>query len=205
MAVFISIEGTDGAGKTTLIEGLKRIFKDESVLFTREPGGTKLGEKIREMLLAQNDLRIDGVSEVYLFAAARRQHVNEVILPNLKENVTVVSDRFLDSSIAYQGAGRKLGEDLVKDINKGAVNGVEPDLTIFLDISPEVGIERIHQGRINEINQLDNESLDFYYRVKSSYAKIIEDNPDRFFIVDAEQSEEKVLKDVVSKFRELMR
>ena len=202
MAAFISIEGTDGSGKTTLMKALKSVLQDKPVLFTREPGGTDFGNATRDILL--HGQKIDPISEVYLFAATRRQHVVEIIKPALHKNVSVISDRFLDSSIAYQGAGRGVGEKLVEDINRSAVEGLEPDLTIFLDIEPQKGLDRVRNIRTDEVNRLDNEALDFYERVKGGYDRIIEKTPNRFLVIDASQTEELIQRQALSAIMNLI-
>ena len=202
MAAFISIEGTDGSGKTTLMKALKSVLQDKPVLFTREPGGTDFGNATRDILL--HGQKIDPISEVYLFAATRRQHVVEIIKSALHKNVSVISDRFLDSSIAYQGAGRGVGEKLVEDINRSAVEGLEPDLTIFLDIEPQKGLDRVHNIRTDEVNRLDNEALDFYERVKGGYERIIEKTPNRFLVIDASQTEELIQRQALSAIMNLI-
>jgi thymidylate kinase len=202
MSAFITVEGTDGSGKTTLINGLKKKLNGKNVLFTREPGGTDLGNAIRNVLL--DDVDIDPLSEVYLFAAARRQHVRNVIIPALNSGVSVISDRFLDSSVAYQGAGRQVGEETVKNINAQAVQGVIPDITVFLDVSPKEGLRRIHTNRTDEINRLDNEELEFYERVKISYEKMIRDNPERYLVVDAELNPSEIVDIVVKQLSSIL-
>lgn len=191
--MFITIEGTDGAGKTTLINLLKSSFSDTSdVLFTREPGGTELGEKIRQLLFELDETKVYALTESYLFAAARAQHVAEVIIPALQQGVLVISDRFLDSAIAYQGGGRKIGEHVVDELNYYAVSNIEPDLTIFLDISPKEGLNRIHSHRSNEFNRMDDEDVEFYIATKQAYEQRIKDNPERFVIIDATKSKEEI-------------
>lgn len=203
MGLFITIEGTDGSGKTTLIKGLRAALESNSVYFTREPGGTSIGTRIRNILLEDSSNSMSDLTEVYLFAAARSQHVSEIILPKLKKGMTVISDRFLDSSVAYQGGGRQIGEKIIENINKFAIQQLEPDLTIFLNINPEIGLSRINSLRSNEVNRLDQENLTFYNNVRDSYKKIISKNPQRFFIIDATLPQEEILRLVLKKINEL--
>ncbi|NBA11169.1 dTMP kinase [Weissella confusa] len=197
--MFITIEGTDGSGKTTLVNRLKNHFQNyEDVIFTREPGGTPFGERIRELVLSMNDSHMSAVSEAYLFAAARAQHVSQVIEPALRDGKIVISDRFLDSAIAYQGGGREIGVDEVININKVAVDGVAPDITIFLDLSPAEGIRRITHNRVDEINRLDSENLDFYDRTKRAYDSLVSENRNRFKVIDATKSSEEIFNSALS-------
>ena len=134
--LFITMEGTDGAGKTTQINRLAQYFEDKGykVICTREPGGTPISEKIREIIIDKNNTEMTDMTEALLYAAARAQHTQEVILPALKEGDIVISDRFVDSSVVYQGFARSIGERLIKNINKYAVGDLEPDITFFLKL-----------------------------------------------------------------------
>lgn len=189
----MSIEGPDGAGKTTLINLLLPHLEEklgDDLVSTREPGGVRISEKIRDLVLGVEYPEMDGRTEALLFAAARSQHLVEVILPALKENKFVLSDRFVDSSIAYQGAGRELGVKEVADINKFATRNIEPDFTIYLDIPSEIGIQRIMANRTDEVNRLDKDALNFHIKVRSAYLKLAEDNPTRIFTLDATKTPE---------------
>lgn len=199
--MFITIEGPDGSGKTTVINYLKaklpELVIDNEIIFTREPGGTEFGNEIRNLLL--NNENIGDIEEVYLFAASRASHVKNLIKPSLKKGYIVVSDRFLDSSIAYQGFGRKLGRKVVEQINEAALQRIVPDLTIYLSLSPQIGIERIQKNRTDELNRLDNENMQFYQRVVEGYNDLIaSDNGNRYVSIDATQSPEKVRSDVLN-------
>ncbi|WP_345753140.1 dTMP kinase [Lactiplantibacillus pentosus] len=209
MGKFITFEGPDGAGKTTVlknvVERLKTSkFEMADFVITREPGGSKVSNQIRDIVLNQVDANIDINTEVLLFAAARRQHVVEKIVPALTDGKTVISDRFLDSSVAYQGGGRQFGLDKVLDINQYATGGLEPDVTFYLKLEPEVGLKRINTTRTGEINRLDEENMNFYRRTVKAYDQIIESNPQRFVVVDANRPLPQVVDEVWSKFLNVM-
>ncbi len=183
--IFISIEGLDGSGKSTQIKLMEDFFKERNfkVLFTREPGGTKIGEKLRDIILDNDHREMAYTTEALLYAASRGQHVKEVILPALKEGKVVLTDRFVDSSIAYQGGGRGLGEERVREINDFATLGLEPDLTIFFDIAPKLTLKRIEA---KEIDRLEEEEIGFHTRVYNSYLNLARKNPQRIKIIRAQ-------------------
>lgn len=195
-SVFISIEGPEGAGKTSLINALAPELRQNlkrPVLTTREPGGNPIAEGIRNMLAADTSVNMDARTEALLFAAARRQHLVETILPALAKNEIVLSDRYLDSSLAYQGGGRRLGVDDVLALNEFAIDHVLPDLTLYLDLPVEIGLERINQQRQSKIDRLDREKLDFHQRVRQTYLSLLERFPDRIVKIDANQPLEQVI------------
>ena len=198
--IFISFEGPDGAGKTSvlrvILNRLKPILEDR-LLITREPGGlnNRVAENIRDLVLSSDYDEIDSRTEVLLFAAARRQHLVQTIIPALKEGKVVISDRYVDSSIAYQGGGRQIGVKKVSDINLFATEGILPDKTIYFKVCPEVGIKRINSTRKNEINRLDNAAIEFHKRVNKTYLSLVEAGDQRFEIVNAEDSIEKVVEE----------
>lgn len=191
---FITVEGGDGAGKSTVIarmyEELRRRGMD--VLLTREPGGIDIAEKIREIILNPAHTQMDKRTEALLYAAARRQHLVEKILPALEAGKLVLCDRFIDSSLAYQGHARGLGIEEVFVINQFAVEGCMPELTLYFDVSPEVGLERINATRGREVNRLDLEGLRFHELVQEGYQLAIARDPERFIIIDAEQNPDQV-------------
>lgn len=193
---FLSIEGGDGSGKGTLIEMLIKYLSKEDINFitTREPGGTPVAEQIRA--LTHED--IDAVTETLLFAAARRDHVEKVIKPALNNNILVISDRFTDSSLIYQGIGRGLGIEQVLNINKFAINDLEPFKTIYLDIDPEIGLKRIHTNN-REINRLDLQDIEFYKKNREGYLALAQKYPNRYIVINANQSIDDVFKEVISK------
>lgn len=187
---FITIEGVAGAGKTTLIESLKLDLNQkypDQIVFTREPGGSKVAEEIREIVLNPNG-DIDDRTEALLFAAARRQHLVDIVLPVLKENKTVISDRYLDSSLAYQGAGRGLGYQDILDINLFAIDNLWPDLTLYLDLDPTIGLQRIKSRDSDKNDRLDFDQLDFHQKVRKAYLEIADKDPKRVKVIDASQS-----------------
>jgi dTMP kinase len=191
---FITVEGPDGAGKSTILNELynKLVEEGRDVVKTREPGGVSIAEQIREVILNKENTAMDIRTEALLYAAARRQHLVEVVIPALEKGTIVICDRFIDSSLAYQGNGREIGMTEVMNINQFAIEDKMPDLTLYFDIAPEEGLKRIarHDGR--EVNRLDLESLDFHQKVYEGYQSLIKQYPDRIKVVDASKSKEKV-------------
>lgn len=193
MAAFITFEGPEGSGKTTVLNQInKLLFENYNVISTREPGGVSTGEEIRNILLDGEN--IDIRTEALLFAASRREHLVEKVIPALKNNKVVLCDRYIDSSLAYQGHARGIGIEEVKKINEFAINGLYPDLTIYLDIDAEVGRERILKNQRSQ-NRLDKETLTFHQKVIEGYKTLIKTNPERFKVVDATQNIESVVSD----------
>ena len=196
--IFITFEGPEGAGKTTVIAELYNRLKDEgrNVLLTREPGGIRIAEKIREIILDINHQEMDAKTEALLYAAARRQHLAEKVMPALRDGAIVLCDRFVDSSLAYQGHGRGLGIDEVLSINEFAIGDTMPNLTIFFDIDPEIGLARIAKNNEREQNRLDKESIDFHRKVYEGYEEIIRRYPNRIVKTDASLSQLEVTENV---------
>ena len=193
MAAFITFEGPEGSGKTTVLNQINKLLSENyNVISTREPGGVSTGEEIRNILLDGEN--IDIRTEALLFAASRREHLVEKVIPALKNNKVVLCDRYIDSSLAYQGYARGIGIEEVKKINEFAINGLYPDLTIYLDIDAEVGRERILKNQRSQ-NRLDKETLTFHQKVIEGYKTLIKTNPERFKVVDATQSIESVISD----------
>lgn len=194
---FISFEGSDGAGKTSVLQQVQAELRAQvgaaNLLLTREPGGDPIAEQVRAVLLDRRNTAMDAWTEALLYAAARRQHVVEDIQPALRAGKLVVCDRYLDSSLAYQGGGRQLGIAAVRQINQPAVQGCLPDLTIWLDLPVEEGLARIAQGRANTINRLDQQTLAFYQRVRAAYQELQAAAPDRIVTIDARQEPDQVL------------
>ena len=180
--LFISFEGCDGCGKTTALTLVKEKLHALGIdpLFTREPGGSKIAEQIRNINLDKNNTEEDPRTEALLYAASRRQHLVEIVLPALKEGRMVISDRYLDSSLAYQGYARGLGIEEVLSINSFAIEGVYPDLTFFLDLTPEEGLKRV-QGRARDADRLDKEASSFHHNVYEGYqgSKDVEDGREK--------------------------
>lgn len=196
--LFITFEGPEGAGKSTII---KRVMDDLAqrgfdVILTREPGGIEIAEKIRSIILDKRHTMMDGRTEALLYAAARRQHLVEKIIPALEKGQIVLCDRFIDSSLAYQGYARNLGVDEVLSINQFAIDGYMPDVTLYLDVAPEVGLERINKNKDREVNRLDLEALDFHHKVHKGYKQLLNRFPERITPINAEQSENEVYEDV---------
>lgn len=197
MSYFITFEGPEGSGKTTIIARISTLLSDcHEVVKTREPGGIPISEKIREVLLTKGH-EMDGRTEALLFAASRRQHLVERVIPALEEEKIVLCDRFIDSSLAYQGIARGIGFDEIMAINKFAIDTHMPDLTIYLKLDPETGLERIHDNA-RENNRLDEENIDFHKKVVLGYNELTELYPDRIKVVDAAQSIDSVVSDTLN-------
>ena len=198
MGLFITIEGPEGSGKTTVAKKVVETLQNEGykVLYTREPGGVGIAEKIRDIILDVNNTNLDPRSEALLYAASRRQHLVEKVLPALKEGYIVICDRFVDSSLAYQGHARKIGIDEIYDINTFAIDTHWPDITILLDIEPEIGLQRIMKNRQDEVNRLDLEGLNFHNLVHEGYQIIKEKYASRMTLVDGNQTPEVVFDSV---------
>jgi len=196
--MFITFEGVEGAGKTTVAKGLVKLLDDDgyNVLYTREPGGNKIAESIRDIVLDRSNTDMDVRTEALLYAAARRQHLVDVIEPALKEKKIVICDRFVDSSIAYQGYARNIGSKLVEDINDFAIAGKRPYLTFLIDVKPGIGLERIAKDQKREINRLDLEELEFHQSVYDGYQKLAEKNSDRIKVIDGERQTAEVVADI---------
>jgi dTMP kinase len=194
---FITFEGGEGAGKSIQVQILVSHLREEgkTIVVTREPGGTRIGEQIRHITHDTENVDLNPITEAYLMAAARAQHVAEIIEPAIAAGNIVVCDRFVDSSIAYQGYGRKLGPDVIANLNALAVNGATPDLTIFLDVPPETGMKRRGEGSKSK-DRLDLQQQDFYTRVHKGYAELTRKNKERYVIIDATQSIEQVASNV---------
>lgn len=204
--LFITIEGPDGAGKSTvikkLVETLSREFS-QPIVTTREPGGIPISEKIREVILNPTHTMMDERTEALLYAAARRQHLIEKILPALDSGNMVLCDRFIDSSIAYQGAAREIGVKEVRQINDFAIEGHYPDLTLYLDVEASVGLGRINKGRKKEeLDRLDKESLAFHEKVRAAYLDLLEEEPNRIKKIDASESIENVVNNCYTLIKE---
>ncbi len=196
--LFIVFEGGEGTGKTTAIESIYDWIqeKDLKCIKTREPGGIKISEEIRQVILDKDNTKMDGRTEALLYAAARRQHLVEKVIPALNEGYVVLCDRFIDSSLAYQGFARGLGIDEVMSINKFAIGEYMPDLSILFDLEPKIGLERISTSGEREINRLDLEKIDFHEKVREGYNKVYKENRDRIVKINAAQPKEGVLKEI---------
>jgi dTMP kinase len=181
---FIAFEGVEGAGKGTQVRLARKFLEGlgEDVLVTREPGGTGLGERLRASLLDDHGEGVDARAEALLFAASRAQHVARVIRPALEEGKIVLCDRYVDSSLAYQGAGRGLGEQDVLSLNVWATQGLFPDLVVLLHLDPDKSRERLE----NEPDRIESEDSSFHAKVAEAFVRIAEDHPERFVVIDAD-------------------
>ena len=195
--LFIVLEGIDGSGKSTVAERLVLMLNQagKRAIRTREPGGTAIGEQIRKVLLGQASSSMLPTTEMLLFAAARAQHVGEVIDPALARGLIVIADRFIDSSLAYQWGARGLQKRAVERAQELATGGLEPDLKILLDLPVEVALRRRMADSL-EVNRLDRESIQFHTRVRDAYHSLVAADPTRWRVISADRSEEDVCCDV---------
>lgn len=184
-ARFITIEGCEGSGKTTILKKLCTEFEEKNIKYfaTREPGGSKISEQIRNVILNVENTKMDYMTEALLYAASRRQHLEEIVKPALNDGAIVICDRYLDSSLAYQGYARGLGIDEVYAINMYATSGFLPELTIYIDIPVEVGLERIASNN-RDVNRLDLEKVSFHSKVREGYLEIAKKYKDRIVTID---------------------
>lgn len=199
----VSFEGGEGAGKTTILELLVDLLKKEKIdyITTREPGGVNISEQIREVILDKNNTEMDGRTEALLFAAARRQHLVQKVLPALEKGKVVIFDRYVDSSLVYQGYVRGISIDEVFELNQFAIDGLLPDLTLYFDLDPKIGLSRINTDDDREVNRLDLENFSFHEKVREGYLQL-NDRFDRFEVIDASQSIENVFKQVTTLLRD---
>lgn len=198
---FISFEGPDGAGKSTVMKKVLEQLEPElkpQYLVTREPGGSKIAEKIRKLILDPENDQMSARTEALLYASSRSQLIQEVIKPALNLGILVFSDRFVDSSLAYQGAGRELGISEVAAINRFATEGISPDLTLFFDIAPEKGLARIKKVRPDDEDRLEREKLAFHQRVYAGYQEIIKRYPERIVVIKADRPVEEVTEEAIA-------
>lgn len=197
MSLFITLEGPEGSGKSSVMEKVYERLLSEGyeIVKTREPGGTPIGEQIRNVILNQDNTKMDIRTECLLFAASRRQHLVEKIWPSIKQGKLVFCDRYLDSSLAYQGYARKLGIDNVLNVNLFATENTYPDLTLFFDVAPEIGLERINKNHNREVNRLDVEKLEFHKSVYQGYITLLNMYPERIKRIDASKPFNEVVED----------
>ncbi|MEC0170699.1 dTMP kinase [Paenibacillus graminis] len=201
---FITLEGGDGSGKTTVLGRVAAYLQNHSMpyLITREPGGIEIAEKIRSIILDRAHTAMDARTEALLYAASRSQHLAEVVEPALKEGLTVLCDRFVDSSLVYQGYARGLGVEEVRSINQFATGGRMPDLTFYLDVDPEVGLSRIAANQDREVNRLDLESMAFHQKVREGYRQVVESDPQRIVVLDANRPIHMVEQDIIQTLKD---
>ncbi len=197
--MFITFEGPEGSGKTTALKLVveKLGLSDNGVVVSREPGGVRIAEDIRKIILDKGNIEMNARTEALLYAAARAQHFEEVIKPALKANKIVICDRFIDSSLAYQGVGRGLGMVGVSEINRFAINDCIPDLTIFFDIKPEDGLKRVRFDSGRELDRLDLETLDFHNKVYRGYKQLCEMYLERIVVIDATKTPDEISDEIV--------
>ena len=197
MSLFVTFEGGEGSGKSSALKLLDERLRSEGfqTVLTREPGGTPIAEQIRNVILDKGNTKMDARTEALLYAASRRQHLVEKVWPAIKEGKIVLCDRYLDSSLAYQGGARGLGIDNVLNVNLFATEGTFPDITLLFDIEPELGLERIAKNASREVNRLDLEKIDFHRGVRKTFLELAKRYPGRYVIIDASQTLDKVVED----------
>lgn len=193
--MFITFEGPEGSGKTTVSNIIEKRLEDigYQVVHTREPGGTPIAEQIRNIILDKANTMLDARAEALLYAASRRQHLVEKVWPALKEGKIVICDRYIDSSLAYQGGARNLGVENVLSINMFATEGTFPDMTLLFDITPEEGLKRIAANANREVNRLDLEKIEFHKLVRNTFLKLAKQYKDRYVIIDASKPLDEVV------------
>jgi dTMP kinase len=187
MGYLITLEGGEGAGKSSVLARLASALEQQgySVVCTREPGGINIAEQIRKVILDRNNISMDPRTEALLYAAARRQHLVEKVIPAIKAGQVVLCDRYIDSSLAYQGHARGLGIEEIYTINKFAIDEYMPDLTLYFDVEPEIGLARIEKDAGREVNRLDVESMKFHEAVREGYQLLVRQYPERIRVIDA--------------------
>ena len=195
--LFITFEGNDGSGKSSALQTVKQELLElgYDVIYTREPGGSPIAEKIREVILDKENVGMDPKTEALLYAASRREHIVKTILPALEAGKVILCDRFLDSSLAYQGYSRDLGLENVLDMNQFATEGLYPDLTILVCTRPEIGMSRIKKDE-RDMDRLELEKMTFHNKVYDGYIALSEKFKDRIVVINGEQTKEQVLSDV---------
>ena len=199
MSYLINLEGGEGSGKSTVLQMLAKALEEKgfSVVCTREPGGIDIAEQIRNVILDRENTAMDARTEALLYAAARRQHLVEKIIPALEAGSIVLCDPYIDSSLAYQGYARGLGMEEIFAINKFAIDDYMPDLTLYFDVNPKVGLARIEKDADREINRLDVESMKFHYKVREGYLLLLSQNPERIRLINAENELDAVFADAM--------
>ncbi|NRT90441.1 dTMP kinase [Clostridium beijerinckii] len=196
--LFIVFEGGEGTGKTTAIDEIYDWITENNFecIKTREPGGIKISEQIRQVILSKDNKEMDPKTEALLYAAARRQHLVEKVIPALNQGVIVLCDRFIDSSLAYQGYARNLGIEEVLSINKFAIGEYMPDISVLFDLDPKIGLARIANNDCREVNRLDIEKLEFHERVREGYDIVYKNNNHRIVKIDVNNTKENVINQI---------
>ena len=195
--MFITIEGPEGSGKSSVTKKVAERLEKEGydIVFTREPGGTDISEQIRNIILDKNNTKMDPMTEAMLYAASRRQHLVEKVWPLSNAGKIVISDRYLDSSLAYQGGARGLGIDNILQLNNFATEGSFPDLTLLFDIDPRIGLKRIAANANREVNRLDLEKIEFHDSVRKTFLSLANRFKNRYVIIDASKPFDEVVED----------
>ena len=203
--LFIAFEGGDGAGKSTQAARLAGALEARglTVLRTREPGGTPIGEKLRSLVLEHGHGHIDAHTEALIFAASRAAHASQIIRPALERGEVVLTDRYIDSSVAYQGAGRDLGTDAVRSINEWATSGLQPDLTVLLDVHPADGRSRRTAGDAAE-DRLESEADEFHARIRQAFLDLAASRPDSYLVLEAQQSVDELAARILDRVDQLL-
>ncbi len=209
MSLFVTFEGPDGSGKTTQIRLLRAYLEEKGYLVyqTREPGGTSIGDQIRQVLHDTANIEMQATTEILLYSASRAQLVKEVIRPALARDQIVLSDRYAESTLAYQGYGRRLDLDTLQTITAFATGGLQPDLIVYLDIPAEEGLcrkQRAYETENAEWNRMDQQAMDFHRRARQGYLHLAEEEPDRWLIVDARQPVEAIQQVIRMKVLDLL-
>ena len=205
---FLAIEGIEGSGKTTQVARLEQLIRatSQNVVVTKEPGGTELGNRIRAILLDPQEEGMDPVAELFLYLASRRQHVVELIRPSLEHGAVVICDRFSDATLAYQGFGRMLELDRLRQVNDWATDGICPDLTVILDLPESAGLERARARNtardLHRESRLEGEDLRFHRRVREGYLALAESDPQRYAVIDVSGEADAVFQQLVATLTE---
>lgn len=196
--LFVTFEGGEGAGKTTLISRVHEVLSTKGLrsIKTREPGGTPLGQRIRDLLLHEEEEAMSGRGELFLFLADRAHHVETVILPALEEGNVVLCDRFNDSTLAYQGVARHLDLKMLRSLCAAATNGLNPDLTFYLDLDPKIGLQRVRKE--SALDRLEKENLSFHQKVREGFLALAKEEPERVHVIDAKKEIEEVYQQVIT-------
>lgn len=196
---FITFEGPEGSGKTSVIKAVRDFLVAEGydILTTREPGGSKIAEDIRTIILNKNNTEMNAYTEALLFAASRSQHFTEIVVPALEAGKIILCDRFIDSSLAYQGHARQLGIEEVYAINRFGIGNHMPDLTIFIDVPPQVGLKRVFDNQGRKVDRLDLETVEFHEKVYEGYKILAKRFEERFVVIDGVNPVETVIEDTL--------
>jgi dTMP kinase len=201
--IFITFEGPEGSGKTTQIKFLQEFFvsRNFEVVLTREPGGTVAGDKIRHLLLDKENGHLEAETELFLMLAQRTEHLKKVIEPAVKSGKVVLCDRYFDSSMAYQGYGRGLSPELIRNTHSGFLGDFLPDLTVLLLIPPDKGLERAKHGGRKQLDRMESQDISFHDRVYEGYQKLAQAEPDRFIALQAQGSPEEISERIQSELK----